>query len=77
MSKKQIVQSCSSCALWGRAQALDEAGRLQKKWGAHCLWKSTEPWPISVDPFDRRPTVNYTLATWGKNCPCWKPRETD
>lgn len=66
--------SCRECELFNIEAAKDKAGRVRKANAVACLWKSTEPYPISVFRREVRPKAGFVTCDMGEGCPCFQER---
>lgn len=74
LKKRGEKPCCGTCALWDVGVAKDKAGRVQASRAVRCGWRSTEPWPASIDPHTHRPIAHYTTKNDGTNCACYTRR---
>ena len=72
--KAEYDERCHFRKMLAREEAMDKAGRIQKRWVARCQWNITEPWPVSLwrSPL---PKPNYMVADGGEGCRWYQPRE--
>ena len=60
---------CRDCKLYDLDAVKDTAGRVQSRWAARCLWKSTEVWPVSVPALSGRVVAGSMEPNVYHRCP--------